>query len=153
MRLMQFGILEKVAKGEVRISQWTLDILHPDSAEQRTNAIRSAGENPVLFKALNERFAEAIPSNETLRSYLTRENFNDRAIGPIIAAYTKTRSFVTQECANESSIPRRHIDANVDRLNEADDDSGTVFGGAQVGDLGHSGARDAERACGLREVA
>lgn len=132
--LMQYGILEKVTKGEVRVSQWTVDILHPDNPSQRISAIRSAGQNPVLFRALNERFAETVPSNETLRSYLTRENFNDRAIGPVIAAYTKTRAYVTQECANESSIPRANPDADLGHDEDEGDDAPT-FGGASVGDL------------------
>ena len=132
--LMQYSILEKVTKGEVRVSQWTIDILHPDNAVQRRNAIRSAANNPALFRTLNERFVDAIPSNETLRSYLTRENFNDRAIGPIIAAYTKTRAFVTQECANESSIPRAD-DREESGCVEDEGDTGSNFGGARVGDL------------------
>lgn len=132
--LMQYGILEKVAKGEVRVSQWTVDILHPDNPNQRSNAIRSAGESPVLFRALNERFAETIPSNETLRSYLTRENFNDRAIGPVIAAYTKTRSYVTQECANDSSVPRADDGGLSDDV-EGEVGNDSNFGGAHVGDL------------------
>lgn len=132
--LMQFGILEKVAKGEVRISQWAVDILHPDSPAQRISAIRSAATNPVLFQALDDRFRDAIPSNETLRSYLTRENFNDRAINPIIAAYTKTRSFMTQECANDFPVPRD--DGEAELGSAVDEVSATsTFGGACVGDL------------------
>jgi hypothetical protein len=132
--LMQFGMLEKVAKGEVRVSQWAVDILHPDNPAQRIEAIRSAARNPALFQALDDRFRDAIPSNETLRSYLTRENFNDRAISPIIAAYTKTRAFVTQECANDFSVPRGVEGPSSDGV---EDESGasTIFGGARVGDL------------------
>jgi len=127
--LMQYGILEKVAKGEVRVSQWAVDILHPDNPAQRIAAIQSAARNPALFQALDDRFRDAIPSNETLRSYLTRENFNDRAIGPVIAAYTKTRAFV-----NDFPVPRVDLDAN----QGTGDDGGektSNFGGARVGDL------------------
>lgn len=135
--LMQYGILEKVAKGEVRVSQWTVDILHPDSPAQRAAAIRSAAQNPTLFQALDDRFRDAIPSVETLRSYLTRENFNDRALGPIISAYTKTRAFMTQECANDFSVPRENAAPKED-LPDDDDDANedrNKFGGARVGDL------------------
>jgi hypothetical protein len=132
--LMQYGILEKVNKGEVRVSQWTVDILHPDNPNQRSNAIRSAGQNPVLFRALNERFAETIPSNETLRSYLTRENFNDRAIAPVIAAYVKTRAFVAQECANDSSIPRPDLGTDLGS-SEGEDGEHQAVERASIGDL------------------
>lgn len=132
--LIQFGILEKVAKGEVRVSQWAVDILHPDNPAQRIAAIRSAARNPTLFQALDDRFRDAIPSIETLRSYLTRENFNERAISPVIAAYTKTRAYVTQECANDFSVPRADQGSFMGG-NEDEADSGIIFGGAQVGDL------------------
>jgi hypothetical protein len=135
--LMQYGVLEKVAKGEVRVSQLVVDILFPDNPEQRAEAIRIVASNPPLFKALDDRFPEAIPSNETLRSYLTRENFNTRAIGPIVTAYTKTRAFVEREAANDLSVPRPSDQSKDGELNNGDDAKGanTKFGGAKVGDL------------------
>lgn len=100
--MMQYGMLEKVAKGEVRVSQWAVDILFPDSPDQRISALNSAAASPALFRALNERFTDGPPSNETLRSYLLREDYNDRALGPIISAYTKTSAYLAQEGATES---------------------------------------------------
>lgn len=129
--MMQFGLLEKVAKGEVRVSQWSIDIMFPDSPGQRIAALISAAANPPLFRALNERFPEGPPSNETLRSYLLREEFNDRAIGPIISAYGKTSAYLTQEGANESSVPRDDEPSDFD----APDHREVVFGGAKIGDL------------------
>lgn len=135
--LMQYGVLEKVAKGEVRVSQNTVDILFPDKPEQRAAAIRSAASSPPLFKALNERFVEATPSTETLRSYLTREGFNARAIGPIVTSYTKTRAMVEREAANDLSIPRTADGAECEAPDNGDGASGAdaKFGGAKVGDL------------------
>lgn len=132
--LMQYGMLDKVAKGEVRVSQWAIDILHPDGPQQRADALHNAGTNPTLFRTLNDRFSEGPPSQATLRSYLTRENFNDRAIGPIVSSYTKTCAFLAQEGANESSMPR------ADNVEESDGydgevDTGSIFGGACEGDL------------------
>ena len=128
--MMQYGLLEKVAKGEVRVSQWAIDIMLPDTPSQRVAALRNAAANPSLFRALNERFPEGPPSNETLRAYLLREEFNDRAIGPIITAYGKTSAYLAQECANENSVPRESEGAD----SELPDDN-KVFGGAKVGDF------------------
>jgi hypothetical protein len=132
---MQYGILEKVAKGEVRITQRTIDILHPDHPSQRAEAIKSAADSPTLFRTLDERFPDAIPSTETLRSYLTRENFNARAIGPIVAAYTKTRAFVAKECANDFGVPREKADAESGASEEAGNSEKPASEGARVGDL------------------
>lgn len=135
--LMQYGILEKVAKGEVRVSQNTVDILFPDRPEQRAAAIRAAASGPPLFKALDDRFVDATPSTETLRSYLTREGFNARALGPIITAYSKTRAMVEREGANDLSVPRAPQGSENDSSNggEGGESAGTKFGGAKVGDL------------------
>src|SRR5690242_11599744 len=48
--MMQYGLLEKAAKGEVRISQVAVDILHPDKPADRTAALYRAGLAPALFK-------------------------------------------------------------------------------------------------------
>lgn len=133
--LMQYGIIEKVAKGEVRVTQRTIDILHPDQPSQRAVAIKSAADSPTLFRTLDERFPEAIPSTETLRSFLTRENFNARAIGPIVAAYTKTRAFVAKECANDFGVPRENAGAESGATEDNDGPKKPAFGNARVGDL------------------
>ena len=137
--MMQYGLFEKVAKGEIRVSQATVDILHPDSPEQRKSALRSSASSPPLFKTLDERFSDNVPSNDALRSYLLRENFNDRAVGPIINSYTKTCAFLERENANESGGFDLE-DAEESNLPDEDgagnsDDGPSEFGGAKVGDL------------------
>ena len=133
--MMQYGMFEKVAKGEVRVSQDAVDILFPDTPSQRISALRRAAVGPPLFRALNERFTDGPPSNETLRAYLLREAFNDRALGPIVAAYTKTNAYLAQEGASESSIPPSDERPDSGREEVEDRDSGATFGGARQGDL------------------
>ena len=133
--MMQYGMFEKVAKGEVRVSQGAVDILFPDTPSQRISALRQAAASPPLFRALNERFPDGPPSNETLRAYLLREAFNDRALGPVIAAYTKTSAYLAQEGASESSIPPpdERPDSGGQEVEIRDD--GATFGGARLDDL------------------
>src|SRR5581483_1194893 len=54
--MMQYNLLEKAAKGEVRISQLAVDILHPDKPSDRGAALVRASLAPQLFKTLKDRF-------------------------------------------------------------------------------------------------
>lgn len=102
--MMHFGLLERTGKGEVRISQAALDILHPDTEAQRKQALHAAAYRPQLFATLLARFPDGA-SETTLKSFLVRENFLDRAIGPALSAYEDTCSYLKQEGAYESRGP------------------------------------------------
>jgi hypothetical protein len=97
--IMQYGLLERVGKGEVRVSQTAVDIFHPENVDQRRAAIATAALMPPLFRSLREKVPQYIPSSDALRSYLMRQNFLDRAISPVISAYTETCQFLEQENA------------------------------------------------------
>lgn len=89
--LMQYGLLERVSKGEVKVSQLAIDILHPENDAQKKKALLKAAFLPPLFSAIRERFHDREPpSDQALRSWLLREQFNDRAINPIIKSYSGT---------------------------------------------------------------
>ena len=100
--ILQYGLLEKAAKNEVRVSDTAVDILHPDSPEEEGRALRRAAFSPSLFADLRARFPEGAPSAGNLRSYLVKQGFSDRAIGPAINAYLQTCEFVQQKLAFES---------------------------------------------------
>lgn len=100
--LAHYGLTEKVGKGEIRVSQLALDIIHPDKPEDRSRALLQAGFSPQIFKDLRERFPEGHVSEGALESYLKRENFLDRAITPVTKAYLETCRFLEQEKAFES---------------------------------------------------
>lgn len=99
--MMHFGLLERTGKGEVCISQSALDILHPQSESHRKQALNAAAYRPQLFATLLSRFPDGA-SEATLKSFLVRENFLDRAIGPALSAYEDTCSYLKQEGAYES---------------------------------------------------
>ncbi|MDR3462337.1 MAG: hypothetical protein P4L76_08490 [Beijerinckiaceae bacterium] len=99
---MHYGLLEKVAKGEVRVSQLAVDILAPESEAQRKQALLDAALSPELFKSLKERFPESRFSESALRSYLVRLGFLERAVDPVIKAYTETCRYLEQENVSES---------------------------------------------------
>ncbi len=133
--MAQYGLLERVAKGELKVSQLTVDILHSETASQRKAALAQAAFSPPLFKALKARFPDGV-SADALRSYLVRENFLDRAINPIISSFTDTTAFLKQEGAFESGGAPEFGGAESDLPKDEDEyEVSTVYGGARVGDL------------------
>lgn len=131
--LAHYGLTEKTGKGEIKISRLALDILHPDpsSPSDKPRALLAAGMKPQIFKDLHERFGVHV-SEDALRSYLIRSNFQNIAINPVINSYLETCRFLEQEKAFESGGAGGETDAESDTL---EPNAATVFGGAKVGDL------------------
>lgn len=100
--LMHYDLLERVGKGEVRVSQLAVDILHPDEPAQMRQALYRAATSPTLFKTLKERFPDNRFSDSALRSFLIRLGFVDRAVDPVIRAYSDTCRYLEQAGATES---------------------------------------------------
>lgn len=99
--LSQFGLLEKVAKGQVRVSRTAVSILHPSSDEERAEALGRAGRSPALFKRIRDAFPED-PSERTITSFLIREGFTDSAIPSVLKSYRETNRFLASEGVAES---------------------------------------------------
>jgi hypothetical protein len=129
--LNQYGLLERVGKGQVRVSQLALDILHPENPSEKSRALNKAAFTPPLFKDLRNQFPDGA-SEANLHSYLVRQNFQNRALRPAIGAYLETCSFLKQENAYESHGAEGATGAESDL---PDDESDVVYGGARVGDL------------------
>lgn len=104
--LRQYGLLEKAAKGELKVTQLAVDIFHPLDSKQKRRALMEAAYTPEVFRELSERFGVCVvPSEEAAKSYLVRQQYLDRAIGPIVAAYADTCQFLKQEGATEIAVP------------------------------------------------
>jgi len=101
--LSHFGLIEKVGKGSVRVSQLAMDILHPDPSDQqgKDRALVEAGMKPQIYKELRAQFPDHVSEN-TLRSYLVRVGFNDAALPAAMSAYFETLRFLEQSKAFES---------------------------------------------------
>jgi hypothetical protein len=103
--LFKYGLLERVGT-EAKISERALQILFPNSREERESAIRVAANEPQLFAELNERFPGG-GSDALLRNYLTRRNFSPSALDDVILAFKETAEFALQEApSNDSPVPR-----------------------------------------------
>jgi len=101
--LAHFGLVEKVGKGSLRVSQLAMDIIHPDPSDPlgKDRALLEAGMKPQLYKELRSQFPEYV-SDSTLRSYLLRVGFNDAALAPAMNAYLETLRFLEQAKVFES---------------------------------------------------
>lgn len=102
--LHKYGLLEKVGD-EVKVGERALRIMHPNSPEERQEAIREAANEPALFVELNERFPGPMPSDEVLRNYLIRKGFAPAALSHVLLAYRKTSELARQEGAPYDSAP------------------------------------------------
>jgi hypothetical protein len=118
--LIHYGLAEKVVKGEVRVSDLALRIIHPHSVGEKREALREAAFNPELFAELIARYPETPPSLQSLSSYLSRSNFSPAAIGPAAKAYIETCRFLQLEGAYESGAPSANegADSGSDRKRE-----------------------------------
>lgn len=109
--------------------------MHPVNPEGKRAALQEAGNSPSIFNDIKEHFSDGPPSAEALKSWLTREEFLDRAINPVSKAYLGTVQYLEQEKAFESGGPSSDLG---DKTEGNEDDSGethTIFGGAKVGDF------------------
>lgn len=107
--LVQFGLIERVGAGEVRVSPLALEILHPTSTDARSAALEAAANHSPVFKDLLDRYPPEHHISETaLRSHLVREGFLDRAISAVIKAYKATASYLLSE-TNRDSPPQPNL--------------------------------------------
>ena len=88
--LIQFGLLEKTGKGDVKVTQRAVEILHGIDPADRNEAMLEAAFSPQLFQDIHNRFTDGIPSEGVIRSYLIQQDFMDAAIGPAISAFMET---------------------------------------------------------------
>ncbi|WP_143324162.1 hypothetical protein [Caulobacter sp. X] len=131
--LAHFGLTEKVGKGEVRVSQLAVDIIHPDKPEDRKKSLFQAAFSPQIFKDIYDRFGAHV-SEGALESYLKRENFLDRAIGPVTKAYLETCRFLEQEKAFEGGDGAASKAEDLAQV-KGSEAQNITFGGARLGDL------------------
>lgn len=102
--LAKYGLLDGRGE-EIRVSERAMQILHPQSPEERAAALHAAAAEPILFKELDEKFPGRLPSEEILRNYLLRNGFAPSAVSGVILAYRETKEFVEREAGAYDSAP------------------------------------------------
>ncbi|MGN8092791.1 hypothetical protein [Methylobacterium sp. 22177] len=109
--LYHYALAEKVAKGQLRVTDLAMRIMHPDSDQEQREALHEAGFAPDLFRELRDRYSNTPPSLTTLTSYLTRAGFASAAIPYAAKAYLETCAYLQQENAYESVSVEDEFDA------------------------------------------
>jgi hypothetical protein len=119
--LSQFGLLDKVGKGKVRVSPTAVSILHGIDDEKH-QALLSAATSPVLFKRIRDAFDQ--PSEKTITSFLMKEGFTDVAVGPVLKSYSETNSFLAASGVTESygKVLENEEESPLDHYDLEDDD-------------------------------
>jgi hypothetical protein len=110
--LTHFGLIEKAGKGQVRVTQTLVDILHPDEEEDKREALKTAGLSPAIFREIRSRFEDGMPSEGALKSWLAREDFLDRAINPVTKAFLATMQYLQHSGAFQSGEEQRGSNAD-----------------------------------------
>ncbi len=102
--LHKYGLLEKLGD-DIKVSERALRILHPNSAEEKAEAIREAAFDPPLFGEIAERFPGRLPNEELLRNYLVRKGFVPAAAQTVLLAYRETSELVERSAGEHDSGP------------------------------------------------
>jgi hypothetical protein len=86
--LRQYGLLAQTGAG-LKISDDAVSVLElPEGDAERTAALRRLAFTPSLFKELNEKFGDTLPSDVNLRHYLIKEKkFLPNAADQVIRVY------------------------------------------------------------------
>ena len=115
--LSHYGLVEKVVKGEIRVSQLAVDVLRPEHDASRASALQTAAFHPRLFAMLQEQFPDGHVSETALRNVLARSGFQEKAIPSASKAFMNTCEFLKQEGAYESydGAPTSDIKSPSDR--------------------------------------
>ncbi|MXY41422.1 MAG: hypothetical protein F4160_00615 [Rhodospirillaceae bacterium] len=133
--LAAYGLLQRAGKGEARVTERALAILHPNSDTERSRALEDAALEPPLYRELRERFegAEMPPPEEGVINHLNRKGFNPRAVLPAARAFLSTMEYMLTQESNDS---HRIEPSNEEEPTPSDAGRAPVtYGGARVGDF------------------
>jgi len=115
--LAAYGLIEKVGKGEVRVSQSVAKIIHPHDAQEYNDALLHAAYSPKLFSDLRDRFPDNLPSEENLEGVLVRMGFSAKGTKPAKKSFLETFRYLEEEGVSES-----HGDDDAASLESPQDD-------------------------------
>lgn len=108
--IAQYGLLERTGKSEMKLSKLAVDILLPEDDSQRQAAINTAALKPPLFSDIWNHFDQRVPSQEALRTYLLRREFQDRAIDPVMRSFEPTIEMMKKQNETGSGGPSVELD-------------------------------------------
>jgi hypothetical protein len=124
--IVQYGLLERTGKAEMKVSKLAVDILIPESEAQKQEAINRAALKPPLFSDIWNHFEQHVPSSEALKTYLLRREFHDRAIDPVMRSFEPTMAMMKQQ--NETGSGGLPKEMGRESLSPSDETSSSEAG-------------------------
>ena len=103
--LLKYGLLDDVGAGECRVSDTAINILAPNSEQEKRKAIELAAFSYPLFAEFRERWEGSMPSEESLRAYLVRRHFSETAIKSVLESYKDTLGLIAAPPKTDSGPP------------------------------------------------
>lgn len=132
--LAHYGLVERAGKGELRVSDRAVKILHAENDGERAEELTKAAFDPDIFRDFQDRWPDMSPPEDGIATYLRRQGFNENAIRPTVLAYLDTLAFM-----EEAKVTERHGQKPPTRQESGPSDNHGPdhgkFGGARVGDL------------------
>ena len=95
--LSHYGLVEKTGKGELRVSQLAVDLIHPDPTApgSEARAVWQAGMNPQVFKDLRARFPGHVSEDRCDLTSCAKASTMS-AISPVMNSFFETFRFLEQ---------------------------------------------------------
>ncbi len=95
--LNAFGLLEANDARELRVSENAKRILFPSDEAEKRAALAEAAMSPSIFQQLHLKWPEGRPSDETIKSYLVRQGFNENSVAHVVDVYRDALSLAEPE--------------------------------------------------------
>lgn len=107
--LIQYGLIERIGGQKVKITELGLDILLPKSSGDKTQAIQTAANSPMIFRELLNQYPESLPSDDTITAHLVRRNvpYTEESAKKLIKSLKKTIAFAGMPEKGIETAPMR----------------------------------------------
>lgn len=108
--LNQFGLVEDLRDGRLKVSPLGEAIAHPKDAGERYDLLRQALQNPRIFRSILDQFSDGeLPSKETLVASLVREyRFTRLAAEACAKSLSESLRYVRQHGADSPARESDH---------------------------------------------
>lgn len=106
-----YGLLERNAERELRVSDLAVSILHPEDEAEKERALEEAALSPNLFQEIGEKWPDAPPSDSNLKSYLIRRGFNQNSVDQVVSVYRDTMAMISQNGVDDVAVDD-HAESN-----------------------------------------
>lgn len=111
--LSQYGLIEKVGDGRVRVSELAVKILYPTDERDKRSNLQHAALAPKLFQELHDRYGGGLPSDGNLVSVLVRDGFQESAATNVVRVLRSTFEFVRLDTEEEEAARAPSVEDGV----------------------------------------